>query len=293
MPQVIQGVASATEGFAGADLQALCAGAVMAAVHRTAPTLLQQLEQQSMAPQAGASAGPSDPLDAAIGVFPETGATQNGGSSSEPSSKQADGQTGSSGDERAETRASGEDQTGSDHEQQGAAQLQTEAQQESLQSHVPGSSITARDPETHAAVGAVAGTDEAAMLRGLRVQASDWREALAAAPEPCSRRQGLAALAADATRPLPACYAPALLPSLAAALQVLQASRLPLPAAAARAAAIAAVQNALQEPECPLIAEVAGGKRDDFGLLRTQLVELGVLEAATLDVQSGAYSSLT
>ncbi len=297
MPQVIQAVAAATEGFAGADLQALCAGAVMAAVHRTAPTLLQQLEQHAMAFQAEASAGPSDPIDAAVIVSPETGATQNGGPSAEPGCAHADGQDGSRGDERAETGANGQDETLGNHAQQGLAQFQTETQQEPLQPHVPGSDITACNPGTHAdihaAPGQAAGADGEAVLRGVRVQACDWREALATAPEPCSRRQGLAALAADAARPLSACYAPALLPSLAAALQVLHASRLPLPAAAASAAASAAVQSSSQslEPDGLLSAEAAERQRDEFGPLRTHLVEMGVLEAAGLNAQPGALFS--
>ena len=42
--QVIGSVAAATEGFAGADLQALCAAAVIAAVRRSAPGLLGDLD---------------------------------------------------------------------------------------------------------------------------------------------------------------------------------------------------------------------------------------------------------
>lgn len=290
MPQVIQAVAAATEGFAGADLQALCAGAVMAAVHRMAPTLLQQLEHHSMASQAEVL----NPIDAPVVVSPETGATQNGGPSAEPGSTHADGQNGSR-DEIAEAGATGQDETVSDHEQQGVPQLQAETQQEPLHLHVPGSRGTACDPGTHAgthaAPGSAACADGEAALRGVQVQACDWREALAAAPEPCSRRQGLAALAADAARPLSACYAPALLPSLAAALRVLHASRLPLPAAAARAAATAAVQSSSQllEPRGQLVAEAAERQRDELGLLRSQLVELGVMEAAGPHAQSGAY----
>ena len=40
---LLQGIAARTEGFAGADLQALCTAAVMAAVSRAAPTLVDQL----------------------------------------------------------------------------------------------------------------------------------------------------------------------------------------------------------------------------------------------------------
>ncbi len=39
-------MAAATEGFAGADLQALCAAAVIAAVRRSAPGLLGDLDGQ-------------------------------------------------------------------------------------------------------------------------------------------------------------------------------------------------------------------------------------------------------
>ena len=61
----------------------------------------------------------------------------------------------------------------------------------------------------------------ASVLEGLSVRACDWREALASAPEACTRRDSLAALSADAAQPLPAALAPALLPACASALQVL------------------------------------------------------------------------
>ena len=61
----------------------------------------------------------------------------------------------------------------------------------------------------------------ASILERLSVRACDWREALASAPEACTRRDSLAALSADAAQPLPAALAPVLLPACASALQVL------------------------------------------------------------------------
>ncbi|KAK9815637.1 hypothetical protein WJX72_007259 [[Myrmecia] bisecta] len=45
-PRTLEAVAGAAEGFAGADLQALCSAAVLAAVQRQAPRLIDQLDQQ-------------------------------------------------------------------------------------------------------------------------------------------------------------------------------------------------------------------------------------------------------
>lgn len=135
--------------------------------------------------------------------------------------------------------------------------------------------------------------DTETVLSGVHVRASDWREALAAAPEPCSRRQGLASLAADAAAPMQALLAPALLPSLAAALRVLHASGLPLPTAAASAASLAEVSIARSlEARDPPDAGANAGQGDVWEELRTRLVQAGALKAAEHVIASGACSAL-
>lgn len=57
---MLAAVAAATEGFAGADLQALCSSAVHAAVRRAAPSLLDDLDDLIAArPSATTPSGPS------------------------------------------------------------------------------------------------------------------------------------------------------------------------------------------------------------------------------------------
>jgi hypothetical protein len=102
-----------------------------------------------------------------------------------------------------------------------------------------------------------AGADGAARARpaleGLRVEARDWEEALAAAPAPCSRRDGLAGLVAEAARPLRHHAAPLLLPPLRRLLRALGDSSLPLPPAAAAAVAAAAAPGPPADLEAALL----------------------------------------
>lgn len=314
--QILQAVAAATQGFAGADLQALCAGAVMAAVHRTAPSLLHKLEQQAMSSQADPSAAqPSEAPDAPAPMTAGQGQIQDAQAdvsntheeselprtrASAPQHAAAECAAGptDTGDEMAEAGSSGRDMSDSGQGQPGDSREQMQLQQEALQPHVAGSRAGVCDAEVHANANAVpvaaAGSIEReAVLAGVRVRASDWREALAAAPEPCSRRQGLAALAADSAGPMPALLAPALLPGLAAALRVLHASGLPLSNAAASAAATAELTLAQSTGACNQPhEEVSAGQEDVWTELRTELVRAGALDATENDVASGVCAFL-
>ena len=57
--ELLHAVAAATEGCAGADLTALCAAAVHAAVRRAAPALLEQLDRRIAAPTLDGAAPPA------------------------------------------------------------------------------------------------------------------------------------------------------------------------------------------------------------------------------------------
>lgn len=95
-----------------------------------------------------------------------------------------------------------------------------------------------------------------------QVRPADWREALAGAPQPCSRRQGLAAMAAEHAQPLPHHLAPLLLPALESLLGSLAASCLPLPpAAAATIDALRGDAGGL-EPALQGLGAVAGAPTD-------------------------------
>jgi hypothetical protein len=104
-------------------------------------------------------------------------------------------------------------------------------------------------------------------MQRVHVRAADWRNALLAAAEPCSRRQGLSALSAAAARPMPRHLVPVLLPALARLLQVLHSSGLPLPPEAACSAALAADKGnrGRREPE-------------DLAQLRDKLARAGAIE---------------
>ncbi len=180
---LLRQVAARTEGYAGADLQALCTAAVMAAVRRSAPLLLELAEQEGRE----GSAAPGHGAD----NRPQVGAA---GSAADAHGSQQQQQASAAAQPHA-------------HEQQQAGQQQSKRQQQ----------------RQH-------------LLDGLEVQAHDWREALAAAPPPCSRRHGLSALAAEAATPLQQQELPLVAGALKQLLAAMHAADLPLPPAAAAAA---------------------------------------------------------
>ena len=178
-------MAARAEGFAGADLQALCTAAVMAAVRRSSPLLLEQAEREA------AAAGPAGEAAGAAGA-------EAAGAAADTAGTAAAGAAGAGGAAAAATAAAGSAQLSP------AAEEQRQRRQEVLDS--------------------------------IQVQACDWREALASAPPPCSRRHGMAALAAEAAAPLQAHELPLLVQPLQQLLAALDAADLPLPPPAAEAA---------------------------------------------------------
>lgn len=230
-------VATRAEGFAGADLQALCTAAVMAAVRRSSPLLLEQAEREAAAggsaTMAAAAAGPA-------ARQPESGAG-----------------AGAAGTAAVGAAAGG-----------GAQALAAEEEQQRRRQEV---------------------------LDAIEVQACDWREALASAPPPCSRRHGLAALAAEAAAPLQAHELPLLAQPLQQLLAALDAADLPLPPLAAEAAAAAAGVAAGDAPNGSKQRQAGGKQAAD---LETMLLRHGALlpragTAAAADGVSAAAAAVT
>lgn len=264
---LLRAVAAATEGFAGADLAALCAGAVMAAVRRTAPGLIGDLDSQIR--QALPVSAPAAQEEAAGSAQAQSGATGRDGSSGAAVTEAV--RQSRTGETCPQADAAGAEEPGQPgHPSSADGRLpiyeasvgfagdeQPAGAASELCSQSPGRDLLA-DAATHdraaenGAFGQEGGSELQqagprsdppgqlgsggqgrsrlpAELQGLTVRAADWREALEQAPEPCARRQGLAALSAEAPRPMPGWLLRPLLPNLARLLAALHASGLPLP----------------------------------------------------------------
>jgi hypothetical protein len=230
-------VAGLAEGYAGADLQALCTAAVMAAARRAAPALIELAEEEAAAGGAAAVTGPlPQGLPSGTGqVLAPAGQGGGGGGARFGVGQPAEGQP-----------AEGQPAVGQPPQQQ-------QQQGQALQQPPPQQPV---QPQQQGREGQGALQQ---LLASVHVEPHDWWEALAAAPAPCSRRHGLAALSAGAARPLPPRLLPLLGPALRRALSVLHASGLPLPpaAATAAAAAVTAVAACAAAPEA--LPSGAGG----------------------------------
>ena len=219
--QLLQAVAAATEGYAGADLAALATSAVMAAVRRAAPGLIADLDHHIRQPPASSPAQP--PAGSGVALEAAPGAQEQ---QENVASVAAEGHVAVQAHDAAELA----EVAGSSGVQEAAADGMT----------CPGSSAmqqegAQQEAQTGPAEAPQQPPDEgntphpaAAALQGIVVRAADWREALCLAPQPCARRQGLAALCAEASKPLPARLLPPLAPVLARMLAALHCSRLPL-----------------------------------------------------------------
>lgn len=267
---MLQAVAAATEGFAGADLQALCAGAVMAAVRRTAPQLLEPvLQDQGMDRKAAEEPIVCNDTDSVQQAREEVMSDCLAGSRASASAQRLDltpedavqlpgatgTLTGNCGTTSAADKGDSSSLPSSSSQPSGPIVAREALARE-------GTSIT--DVQSGAPVAAESAI--AAQIQQVHVRASDWRDALLAAAEPCSRRQGLPALSAGAIRAMPLRLVPALLPSFALLLRVLHSSGLPLPAKTARPAAIAAMH------------EQDSQGLEDLAKLQAELVRAGVIE---------------
>lgn len=229
-------------GYAGADLQALCTGAVMAAVRRSCPeVLLDPRLEQGMPLQATAAAAacPGDAAgqqesDGAQSAQHEASAALSGNRSfssasdgsgqaaQQPQSQQAEHASeaadahGTASQPAAATLDGAKAYADAPHErasslsEAAAPSGSKDALRPASPSQGPGAQPEGRPP-----------AEMLSPLEALEVRACDWRQALASAPEACARRDGMAALSAASARVLPARLGTALLPACASALQVL------------------------------------------------------------------------
>jgi SpoVK/Ycf46/Vps4 family AAA+-type ATPase len=265
---ILQELAAATEGYAGADLKALCTGAVMAALKRCAPrclaagaegrasgrapplplTMLRGGSEQQAADEEQPTMEeeeeeeqeeeqpPAEAAEAAAAAAPAPAADGNGNSNAPPNFLDA----------LRETLA--------DLRSPGAAVVAVGGGGGSDAAAQPGPASSSPSPmqeqeEDAAADAAAADDDETPQppptQQQLVVLPRDWRAALASAPPPASLRGADAGPSAGggggpgSGSPLPSPLAPLLLPALARALASLHASGLPLPRRGLLAAAAA------------------------------------------------------
>ena len=272
-------VAASTEGFAGADLQALCTAAVMAAISRAAPTLVDQLCNTSEDQEQR---------------HPNQQQQQCLSSQQQQQQQQQD---------VVHHPQLQHDQLHQQvqHEQPGEEQQPAEAQQPQPWQHSNGQQLPNQvheqrnmqeQPELHPQHGPThkkgqqrlpGSLSRSKLLEKLKVKAVDWQAALAAAPLPCSARQNISALSCRHARGLPHHMAPLLLPSLTTALRCIASAQLPWqgPTASALEAAGEA-DDACERQEQAQVQYHGRQKRR----LEAVLTELGAIEAPPLH-QSG------
>ena len=258
---LVQRIAQRTENFAGADLQALCTSAVMAAAKRAAPSLIDQLcNQQAPAaqPQLGRAVAQTQVGTEAMHL------SQDGAQLEMSQQRQQElrDQEASQGLASQQARQLGHDQAAGVSQQQQhdhkplheASHQQQQQQRQQQQQH---SSLP---------LGA---------LSSLKVKACDWKAALAAAPPACSTRQAQSALSYGHAKALPNHLAPLLLPSLTQILRCVAVAQLQV--TGGLRAAVGAVGG------------LQGSEDGESGLERV-LVDAGAIErgcsAGELDVSS-------
>ena len=272
-------VAASTEGFAGADLQALCTAAVMAAISRAAPTLVDQLcdtsedqEQRHPNQQQQQYLSSQQQQQQDVVHHPQLQHDQL--------------------HQQVQYEQPGE-------EQQPAEAQQLQPWQHSNGQHLPNQVHEQRNmqeqPELHPQHGATHKKGQQRLpgglsrsmpwklLEKLKVKAVDWQAALAAAPLPCSARQNMSALSCMHARGLPHHMAPLLLPCLTTALRCIASAQLPWQGPTASALeAVGEADDACERQEQAQVQYHGRQKRR----LEAVLTELGAIEAPPLH-QSG------
>jgi len=219
-------VAASTEGFAGADLQALCTAAVMAAVARAAPSLVDQLCDTSEDQE---QCHPNEQHQQQQHLFSQQQQQHNIADHSQLQHEQLHQQV--------------------QHEQPGQEQQAAQARQSQPGQHTNGQQLPnqvdeqsemQKQPENqHPQLGPMLKNGQQQLpqslsrsapwklLEKLTVKAVDWQAALAAAPLPCSARQNISALSSGHARAMPHHMVPMLLPSLTMALRCITSAQLP------------------------------------------------------------------
>lgn len=270
---LLQRIAASTEGFAGADLQALCTAAVMAAVTRAAPTLIDRLCTTSEGQLCAAN---QEQLQPNQQQQQQVHAQQPKQMHRQPPP------TGSQQQAQPELQGSVEQQH-CQHEQENSNDLQQQ-QQQSLQHHE-------HEPAVRQQPGQQLADDlpkklPQKLLEKLKVKAVDWQTALAAAPLPCSARQNLSALSSGHARALPYHLAPLLIPCVIRALGCIAAAQLPWHGPMLTALEAAGEADA----EGVTRVQASHGAADGLarrGRLEDVLMELGAVQASS-NHQSGA-----
>ncbi len=278
-------VAASTEGFAGADLQALCTAAVMAAISRAAPTLVEQLCDTSEDQEQHHPNQQQQQLS---------------------SQQQHLQQHLSSQQQQQQQDVADHPQLQHEQLQQLHQQAQHEQQPVQAQQPQPGpnqvdeQSNMQEQPKLHPQHGAMHKKGQQKLpgslsrklpwklLEKLKVKAVDWQAALAAAPRPCSARQNISALSSGHAQAMPHHMVPGLLPALTTALRCITSAQLPWQGPIASALEAAGEGDDAcdrQEQE-----EIQDGRQKSR--LEAVLTQLGAIEAPFLH-QSGMRLSYT
>ena len=215
--QVINSIAAATDGFAGADLQALATAAVMAAVGRAAPDLVDSFVTDPNLQNRTGAAGPKPRRLGALDALKGVKVCSLKASLFHVSAQ-------NKGD--------------------------TACMSFCCMDLWP--VCLAQRMRNRLAVRLPLGCGD--LWFGEQVRLSDWRTALSRAPPPCSRRQGMSALAAASASPLPYHLAPLLLPALHRSILAVHESCMSLTASVATATTAAAAldRGRLEELETRL-----------------------------------------
>lgn len=265
-------IAERTEGFAGADLQALCTSAVMAAAKRAAPSLIDQLCSEQVLVQHGHSRTQNAAFaDQSEGCQQTNEQQQQQVSDVQQQQQSSGGQQQQTDGELQQDGNQYQQQQSDDHQQQekgdhqhlqqqqpiGSSQqdlLQQQQQQLDQEQQQQQQQQQLRQQQQHSSAHTMD-----TPLAGLTVKACDWKAALAAAPLACSARQGQAALSSGQAKAVPSHLAPLLLPSLTQLLRCIAAAQLPV------VGGLAAAVGALNRNGVTLrsgLQESAGGDED-------------------------------
>ena len=247
--KVMEKIAGGTEGYAGADLAALCTAAVMNAVRRVAPELIEHTEAL---------------VDGRI-VGLET-------YTPEKEEEEEDLRKSSEVKEAAQRKSNIKD----GNEQLGEPFVVGNGGKEAQNLDKTPPDAPVRYPQ------------KSVVLPEIIVEPLDWDQALCDAPEPCSRREATHALAADLARPLAYHVAPLLLPALQQVLQSVGRSSLPLPVAVREATTAAVIArfggcgvDAAARPTAIPSSTAAVPRSGSMLTFESSLIRLGAIQNPT------------
>ncbi len=313
-------IAASTEGFAGADLQALCTAAVLAAVTRTAPALVDQLcdtseDQEQCHPNQQQQQQLSSQQQQQQHLYSQQQQQQQQHLSSQQQQHLSSQQQQHLSSQQQQQQEQQQDVADPpqlqheqlhqqiQHEQPGQEQQPAQAQQPQPGQHTKGQQLPNQvdeqsdmqeQPEQHPQHGAMhkkgqqrlpgslSGNLPWKLLEKLKVKAVDWQAALAAAPLPCSARQNISALSSGHAQAMPHHMAALLLPSLTTALRCVASAQLPWQGPIASALEVAGEAD----DDCGRQEQIEVQDRRQKSRLEAVLTKLGAIQAPPLH-QSG------